>query len=334
MTPTTSSRHLEIPPSSRLRTTRLQRIFRRNKVAYLGIIIILLYVASAVLAPVLAPLSEECSLALTGLRQSELTPAQWGSVILLPPQACFLMRKVVYTTEPLPPNRETPMGVVEGYDIFHGILWGTRSLIGLAFIIVLVTMTLGTGIGIVSGYFGGRVDAVLMRFTDVVYAFPSLILSIILAAILGQGVVNVAVSFILVNWAIYARLVRGEVIRMRGLEYIEASRALGMKHSRIMLKHVLPNAAKPLLVLGILNMGTTPLQMSALAFLGIGTPPGYADWGRLVELARGWLLGLPDNPLAYWYVSFFPGLAILLYGLGWSLIGEALQDLLDVKNQK
>ncbi|MGL4611205.1 MAG: ABC transporter permease [Trueperaceae bacterium] len=311
---------------------RLVKIFGRNKAALIGLVIIVLYVLSAIAAPLLAPPIEICRKQLTGSKDGALTPLVLLRASVAPPLSCFTMTKLDYGSEPIPPSREAPFGLVEGYDIRYGLVWGTRSLIGTAFIVVIFNLLIGISIGVVGGYFGGALDTLLMRFTDIVYAFPSLILSVILATLLGEGMFNVALSFILVNWAIYARVVRGEVLRLRGLEYIEASRALGSNPFRIMLRHVLPNVAKPIIVLGILSMGTTPLQMSALSFLGIGTPIEYADWGRLVEFARGWLQGLPGNPFAYWYVTFFPGITILLYGLGWSLLGDALQSWLDVRS--
>jgi peptide/nickel transport system permease protein len=315
----------------RLPRSRVWRVFAKNKPAVVGVVIIAFYILVALAAPFFAPPIEACRKALTGSATGTLTLADLLRSSVAPPFSCFTMTKLNYQDEPVPPSRQAPMGLVEGYDIRYGLVWGTRSLIGVAFIIVLFNVLIGTLIGMTAGYFGGFLDTVLMRFTDMVYAFPSLILSIILAAILGDGLVNVAISFIVVNWAIYARIVRAEVLRVRGLEYIEASRALGGHALGIMRKHVLPNVAKPLVVIAILSMGTTPLQMSALSFLGIGTPIEFADWGRLVEFARGWLQGTPRNPLAYWYVTFFPGMTILLYGLGWSLLGDALQDLLDVK---
>jgi peptide/nickel transport system permease protein len=314
-------------------TPRQVKVLRQNKPAGAGLFIVIAFFLACVLAPLLTPPSGACLASLGGSEGTRLTVSQLTRAVLLAPSPCYVMPRSGLATQPTPPNATQLMGTVDGYDIFYGLLWGARSSLGLGFLIVCCSLLTGTVIGVIAGYFGGWLDNTLMRFTDLIYAFPSLVVSIVLVAVLGNGLVNVALSFMLVNWTLYARVVRAETLKVRALEYVEASRALGNNTVGVMIKHVLPNVAKPVIAIVVLNLGTIPLQLSALSFLGIGTPPGYADWGRLVSLAYPWIPGVPGNPFTYWYVSLFPGLAILLYSLGWNLLGDALQDALDVRSK-
>jgi peptide/nickel transport system permease protein len=336
--PVTESPVSTSPISKKLRrprflATRQVKVLLQNKLAVAGLITILLFFMVCLFAPLLTPPRGECLAALGGSEGVKLSLGQLSNAIFSAPTPCYVMPRSGLAFRPSPPSKTNPMGTVDGYDIFYGLVWGARSSLGFGVLVVLCSILIGTVVGLVSGYTGGWLDSVLMRFTDLVYAAPSLVVSIVLVAVLGHGLVNVGLSFIFVMWTLYARVVRAETLKVRDLEYVEASRALGSNPLRVMLQHILPNVSKPILTIMVLHLGTVPLQLSALSFLGIGTPSGHADWGRLVGLAYPWIPGVPGNPFIYWYVLVFPGLTILLYSLGWNLLGDALQDALDVKTR-
>lgn len=298
---------------------RLKR-FLGLKRGYVGFFIIATFVFVALAAPLLAPAKDRCA--------RDLETARFVA-----PSSCYLIPRESFSNTPTPPGREAVLGTVMGYDIFYGLVWGTRTAFWLALLVVGSTLLIGLVVGSVSGYAGGWLDNVLMRLTDVVFALPSLVVTIVLVTLLGQGLGNVVISMILFGWAGYARLLRGEVLRVRSLEYVEGAKALGASHPRIILNHILPNSLTTLVVQVALDLGSVVLQVSALSFLGLGAPIGYADWGQIINFAQGFILGPPNHPFAYWYVSLFPGLTILLWGLGWNFMGDALRDALDPKGR-
>jgi peptide/nickel transport system permease protein len=319
---------------------RWVRRFRRNHLAIAGLAIVVLFALTAAFAPLLAPPQGNC---LRDLNVSEGTsvynpvqPLFWKA-LFTPPASCFSIVRVGFSPIPTPPGQGLfpgegggpILGTINGYDIFYGIVWGTRTAFTLAFLVIIPTLIIGILLGSTSGYFGGWIDNVLMRATDVVFAFPGLVLTIVLVSLFGQGLTNIAIALVLVGWGGYARILRGEILRVRQLEYVDAARALGTSSPRIILKHVLPNSLTGLTVQATLDMGSIVLTAAALSFIGLGTPMGYADWGQLISFARAWIQGPPGQPFLYWYVSFFPGITILMFGLGWNLLGDALRDALD-----
>ncbi|MEK9145060.1 MAG: ABC transporter permease, partial [Elusimicrobiota bacterium] len=173
------------------------------------------------------------------------------------------------------------------------------------------------------------VDETLMRLTDVVLAFPDIVLAVVVVAVLGPGLFKVMIAVTLVSWPSYARLLRGEVLSVKEREFVLAARALGASDARILLRHILPNCVYPLLVLASLSMGRIVVTAAALSFLGLGSPLGYADWGQLMSLSRNWILGSSGNPFEFWHTVLIPGTAIFLFVLGWNLLGDAARDILD-----
>jgi peptide/nickel transport system permease protein len=225
------------------------------------------------------------------------------------------------------------LGTTTGYDIFYGLVWGARTAFQLALMVVAATLLIGLVVGSIAGYFGGWIDNLFMRLVDVVFAFPGLILTVVIASILGKGLDKIALALIMVGWAGYARLVRGEILKTRALEFVDGARALGATDTRVIFRHVLPNSLSALIAVVVLDFATVPLSAAALSFLGLGTPPGYADWGQMVAFARPTMIGPVGQPMAYWYTWFMPGATILLFGLGWSLLGDALRDALDPRER-
>jgi peptide/nickel transport system permease protein len=184
-------------------------------------------------------------------------------------------------------------------------------------------------LGSLAGYFGGILDEVIMRITDIFLAFPALILAMAIVSAIGPSLKSVMIALTVVSWPSYARLIRGDILQVREEDYIEASRGLGASSGRVIIRHALPNAIYPTLIMASLDIGAVVLAAAALSFLGLGAPEGYADWGQLTSFARNWIVGPPGNTLKYWYAVTIPGLFILFFVLGWNLLGDAFRDILD-----
>ena len=222
------------------------------------------------------------------------------------------------------------MGTSEGsYDIFYGVIWGTRIAFTTGLVVTIATFLLGVIYGSISAYYGGIVDNLMMRVLDVLMILPSTLAALILAAVLtpkiGKSVLPVMIALIAFGWMGYARIIRGDILSIKERDYIMAAKVSGVKNSRILFKHIIPNAIFPTLVLASLGIGDVVLSFAALSFLGIGTETGYADWGQLLSFARNWISSLGE----YWYIVVFPGLTLVFYVMGWNLIGDAMRDVLD-----
>jgi peptide/nickel transport system permease protein len=209
-----------------------------------------------------------------------------------------------------------------GRDILSRIIFGARVSLSVSLMVILVTSTIGTTLGIVGGYLGGFADAVLMRVTDVTLAFPGILIALLLAVTMGPSFTTVVLAVSLIGWAPYARLIRGEVLKLRNADFVLQARIIGCSPGRIMLTHIFPNVINPLLILATLSIGLIILIESALSFLGAGIPPPTATWGSMVSDGRG----LIDTA---WWISFFPGMAIGLVVLSGNYLGDWLRDRLD-----
>ncbi|RLG50775.1 MAG: ABC transporter permease [Thermoproteota archaeon] len=223
----------------------------------------------------------------------------------------------------LPPSREHLMGTDNlGRDVFSRILYGSRTVMAVVLASTMLSMGVGTLVGLVSGYFGGLVDRVLSLVMDSIYAFPGLILAIAVAAMLGPGVSNTVVSISIVYIPTYFRMIRGQVLSVKSQLYVEAATALGAPHKVIMLKYILPNVIPVLPVVFSMNVADAVLTEAGLSFLGLGVPAPTPDWG--FDLRNG-----QRNLLAgYWWGSTFPGFMIVLLAVGFSLLGEGLNELI------
>ena len=222
------------------------------------------------------------------------------------------------------------LGVSTGqYDIFYGIVWGTRTAFKTGLIVVIATVLIGVIVGSVSAYYGGLVDNVIMRIVDVMLTLPFLLAALIMAAVLtpkiGKSLAPAIIALVTFGWMGYARIIRGDILSVKERDYIMAARVIGVKDSRILFRHIIPNAIFPTLVLASLAIGDVVLSFAALSFLGIGTEIGYADWGQVLSFARNWITSLNT----YWYIIIFPGLTLVLYVMGFNLVGDALRDVLD-----
>ena len=216
-----------------------------------------------------------------------------------------------------------------GYDILYGIVWGTRTAFKSGITIVALTLSIGVIIGSIAAYFGGKVDNVIMRIVDVFMTLPFLLAALILAAVLiprmGRSNVPAIIALTAFGWMGYARLIRGDILSVKERDYVLAARVIGVKDSKILMRHIIPNAIFPTLVIASMDIGGLVLSFAALSFLGVGAEVGYVDWGQIISFARDWISTLST----YWFMVVFPGLALTLFVLAWNLIGDAVRDILD-----
>ena len=220
------------------------------------------------------------------------------------------------------PTLHHPFGTDElGRDVFSRVIYGARVSIPIALVLVTLAATIGGAIGAVSGYFRGLTDGAMMRSADLVFAFPPIILAMVVAAVLGRGLENAALAIVIVSWPSYARVVRGLVLSVGDSEYVQSARLLGAPARVALFRDVLPNVAGPVLVLATLDLATAILLLSGLSFLGLGAQPPQAEWGSMV--ADG------TQYFQWWWMGTFPGLAIFTVVLAFNFIGDSLRDIFD-----
>jgi peptide/nickel transport system permease protein len=274
--------------------SRWRRI-RRNRLVLAGGMIVGTLLLGAVLAPVLAshdPLAQHLD--------ARLKPGLWAG------------------------NWGYPLGTDElGRDVLSRVLYGARISLSVAFVVITLTNVIGGSMGVMAAYCGGVVDMLLMRVTDVLLAFPYIILAIALMAVLGQGVVNAIIAIALVNTPTVGRLLRSVTLTVKSYQFVEAAHVLGARHMRVLRKHVIPNLLPHLVVFSSLSLGETILYIAALGFLGLGISPPTPEWGAMVSQGKDLLV------TGQWWPSAFPGAAIVLATLGFVLLGDGLRDALD-----
>jgi peptide/nickel transport system permease protein len=290
----------------RSRTPDWIRALLRNPVSVAGILIALGFVAVAILAPVLAP------------------PAI--------PSEPFQIPRDGFQAEPRPPDAQHPFGTTQGqYDLYYGVVWGTITAFEIGIVVTAVTVLIGGILGAIAAYVGGWLDEIIQRIVEIFLAFPFLLAALVLATVLAakihNGLYTGMMALTAFGWPSYARLIRGDVLTVKERDFVLAAHAVGVPGPRVLIRHVLPNAMYSLLVYASLNIGVNVLTFAALSFLGLGAQEGYADWGQLLSYARNWI----PNLIKFWYIVMFPGAALLLFALGWNLIGDAFRDALDPK---
>lgn len=221
------------------------------------------------------------------------------------------------------PNIEYLFGTDEmGRDILSRVVWGCRISLRVGITVVLISLCIGTILGGVAGYVGGTVDEIIMRFTDLVLAFPSLVLALALSAALGPGLNNAIFAISITWWPWYARLIRGQVLSIREAGFVEAARCVGASDFRILFRHIIPNSFGPVIVNASMDFGWAILMTASLGFLGIGAQPPEPEWGAMISTGR---LFFMDRP----WIATFPGLAILIVVLASNLIGDGLGEILN-----
>jgi peptide/nickel transport system permease protein len=212
-----------------------------------------------------------------------------------------------------------------GRDLWSRLVFGARISLGIALLSVSAAAAIGASVGLLTGYFGGWTDHILMRVTDIFLGFPAIVLSLAIVAVLGPGVVNVAIAIIVVTWTDYARVVRASTLVLREQNYVMAAKAFGASHARILLREILPNALGPIIVLASLGLGTAVIAESALSFLGFGLPPPTPTWGWTLAYGTRFMRDAP-------WLSIVSGATIMITVLGFNLLGDGLRDALDPKH--
>lgn len=263
---------------------------RRDPLAVFSSLIILILILSAIFAPLLTSRAAE------GL--GEPNPVEK----LAPPSTAH-----IFGADHL------------GRDLYARVLFGGRTALGMGFLVVFVAVLIGVPLGAAAGYYGGWVDEVIMRITDIALAFPPLLLAIAIAAALGPNFTNAAIAIALTWWPWYTRIVRSQTVILRERPFIESARVMGVGNFTIIVRHILPNVLSPVIVQATLDLGSAILTGAALSFLGLGVQPPTPDWGQMVSTGRVYF------PERWWYVTF-PGLAIFIATLSFNLLGDSAQE--------
>jgi ABC-type dipeptide/oligopeptide/nickel transport system permease subunit len=266
------------------------RRLKKNRLAMFGLLLVGLLILLAVFAPWIAPYDPTQ----VNLKESFLPPS--------PQHLCG--------TDLL------------GRDIFSRIIYGSRVSLAVGVVAIGISVILGLFLGAISGYFGGRLDSLVMRLADIFFAFPWVLGAIAIMTILGPGLVNVFIAIGVLGWATFARIFRGSILSVKESEYVQAARAVGASHARIIYRHIFPNAISPIIVYGTMSVGTAIIVEAALSFLGIGVQPPQPSWGYMLSEAMDYLAQAP-------WMMYFPGLAIVLTVLGFVLLADGLRDALD-----
>lgn len=272
--------------------------FRRDPLAVVSLVLILLFVLGAILAPMLTPY-----------------PAQGRGDpnILEKFQA---------------PSRDHPLGTdYLGRDVWARILFGGRSSLSIGFLVVIIAGAIGVPLGAIAGYYGGRIDDLIMRITDMFLAFPPLLLAIAIAAALGASFINTMIAIAFTWWPWYARLVRAQTLSLREQYFIEAARSIGVSDINIIVQHVLPNVMTPVLVQATMDIGSAILTGAAISFIGLGVQPPTPDWGKMISTGRIYFIERP------WFAGS-AGAAIFLVTLAFNLLGDAVRDVADPRTRR
>ncbi|WP_113386879.1 ABC transporter permease [Bacillus pumilus] len=294
-----AQKELEPPQRKEERSQSLilesMKLFFQHKLAVIGSVIVFLFLILAIFAPLIAPFGiNEQSL---GERFSAPSAAHW------------------FGTDDF------------GRDIFSRVVHGARISLWVGFFSVLGSVILGTLLGLIAGYGGRVLDAVISRVFDILLAFPSILLAIAIVSILGPSLQNALIAIAIINVPTFGRLVRSKVLSIKQEEYVLAAKAVGMSHRRIVLRHILPNSMVPVIVQATLAIGTAIIEAAALGFLGLGAQAPSPEWGKMLADARPYLVQAP-------WTLIFPGVAIMLTVLGFNLMGDGLRDTLDPKMKK
>ncbi len=286
----------------RKRETRAKELIRRfkyNKSAVFGLVILIVLVLSAIFANYIAP--------------NDPTPS--------PPQLFNKLKPGFWSEEAV---KGMPLGTdALGRGVLSRFIYGARVSLSAGFVAVGIATFFGIILGVIAGYYGGGVDAAVMRIVDIMFAFPALLLAIVIVAVIGQGLGKAMVAIGIVYTPQMARIIRSSVLYIKEMEYIEVQKAIGSSNWRIIFRHVLPNSIAPVIVYGTLMLATAILDCAALGFLGLGAQPPTPEWGAMLSKSYSYIVS------GAWWAATFPGMAILFSVLGLNLLGDGLRDILD-----
>jgi peptide/nickel transport system permease protein len=288
-----------VEPASLARAARWENMrrglyrFRSNRLSLIGLGILVFFIAIAILAPYIAPFPEDTHGKVHALERLQA------------------------------PSNTHPFGTDKvGRDIFSRVLLGTPIALEVGTVIIVLAASIGVTLGGIAGYFGGWVDELLMRFTDIFLTVPALVLAIAVTAALGRGIVNTMIGISLVWWPGFARLTRSLVLSLREELFVEAARGMGANNLRVLFRHILPNAVSPIIVKMSTDFGFAVLTAAALGFIGLGAQPPDPEWGAMINDGRAYF---PEE----WWIATFPGMSIWLLVFGLNLLGDGLRDVLD-----
>lgn len=277
------------PTSSESPWARSLRILVHNRMAMAGAAVILIWTVIAIAAPLIAPYD-----ALSQSIEDRLSP----------------------------PSTRHPFGTDElGRDVFSRVVYGARISLPVGLVVILFSMLMGALVGALAGYIGGVFDLLIMRLADITLAFPSIVLALAIASVLGPSLKNALIAMILVWWPEYARLMRGQVLSVKNNEYVTAARSIGVSSGRILARHIIPNTSAPIVVKASLDAGSAILTVAALSFIGLGAVPPTPEWGTMISMGR--------FKFYNWWLTTFPGLAVLSVVLGFNFLGDGLRDAFD-----
>lgn len=287
---TASSDRVNLAAEPLLRRPSTIKRLMRSPSAIIGLVIVVSLVLVAIFAPLIAPYDP--------IKQSFRIQLQ-------------------------PPSIEHPFGTDEfGRDILSRVLYGARWALFVGLLADSIALVLGVTLGLLAGYFGGKTDGVISLLTDVMLAFPYLLLAMIVVAVLGPGITNAMIAIGIVYIPQYTRLVRGTVMSIREKEFVEAARCIGLSPFRIIVRHTLPNCVAPIIVMATLAIGWAIVETAGLSFLGLGAQPPTPEWGAMLASGRNYMLSA-------WWIATFPGLAIVVVVVGFNILGDGLRDALD-----
>lgn len=278
-----------LPTSADSPIRRSLRALRRNPMAMLGLFIILFWAIAAIIAP-FTSMREPLAQTIGDRLQAPSTQYWFGTDEL-------------------------------GRDVFSRVIYGARISLPIGFVVIMFAMMMGSLVGASAGYIGGLYDLLIMRLADITLAFPSIVLALAIAAVLGPSITNALIAMVLVWWPEYARLMRSQVLSVKNNEYVMAAVALGGSRSRVLMRHILPNTFAPILVKASLDAGSAILNIAALSFIGLGAVPPTPEWGAMISTGR--------YQFYSWWLTTFPGLAILTVVLGYNFLGEGVRDSFD-----
>ncbi|MBC7231985.1 MAG: ABC transporter permease [Chloroflexi bacterium] len=265
------------------------RTLIRNRMAMAGAAVILIWVIVAIAAPWIAPYD-----ALAQKVEDRLSPPS---------------PRHLFGTDEL------------GRDVFSRVVYGARISLPVGLVVILFSMLMGALVGALAGYFGGAFDLLVMRVADITLAFPSIVLALAIASVLGPSLKNAVIAMILVWWPEYARLMRGQVLSVKHEDYVMAAQSVGVPQRRILARHIIPNTSAPIVIKASLDAGSAILNIAALSFIGLGAVPPTPEWGAMISLGR--------FKFYQWWLTTFPGLAVLSVVLGFNFLGDGLRDAFD-----
>jgi peptide/nickel transport system permease protein len=293
-----------------------------------GFLIVLLFVLVAAAAPLIAPPED--------------------------PEKPYIMPQFGFGSLPEPPSPEHPLGLTaRQHDVLYGLVWGTRTALKVGLFVTLGRLLIGAVLGLISGHYGGWLDAVLMRITDAFMAFPVIAAVMVMIALFGREMSTlpsdsmflvpsrqeqvIILTLVAFGWMAYARLLRGNVLAEREKDYMQAAQSIGAGNRRVIFRHLMPNVTQGLFVLVASDIGAVVVLLTMFTFIGLvrsATGTMEADWGQMLSMSRDWIVGSPSNAFQYWYTYVPASAAILLFSIGWNLIGDGLRDVMDPRLRK